>query len=69
MCQIQKEDRANEAQPFNPAQPQNGQPFNPAQNGQAAFGTPQAFPGQQQPAYGNQAVQYGGAPVQGQYQK
>ena len=77
MCKIMKENNAND-QPFDPAQAQNGQPlnpaqtgqpFNPAQNGQPVFGAPQSYPVQQQPAYGNQPVQYGSVPVQGQYQK
>ena len=35
-------------------------------NGQTSFGTPQSYPGQQQPVFGNQP-QYGAAPVAGQY--
>ena len=52
--------------PFNPAKNQNGQPFDPTQYAQTSFGTPQSYPGQQQPVFGNQP-QYGAAPVAGKY--
>ena len=50
--------------PFNPAQ--NGQFSDPIQYGQTSFDTPQSYPGQQQPVFGNQP-QYGAAPVAGKY--
>ena len=54
--------------PSNPAQNQsrNGQPFDPTQYGPTSFGTPQYYPGQQQPVINNQP-QYGAPPVAGQY--
>ena len=57
--------------PINPAQNQNCQPFDPTHYGQTSFststpGTPQYYPGQQQPVISNQP-QYEAPPLAGQY--